>query len=123
VGSNVHIMSKPEACILAPYSAVESSGLGECISDSCIEFSPRLQSGWAPCRKANSHRRPCAKSRQGFGQLVLYWMLWPMEVIVVYIATIVALCLPGLSSLRPEIDRSILVPELGRQDPLLESTA
>jgi hypothetical protein len=46
-----------------------------------------------------------------------------MEVIVVYIATIVALCLPGLSSLRPEIDRSILVPELGRQDPLLESTA
>jgi hypothetical protein len=52
---------------------------------------------------------------------VLYWLLWPMEVIVLYIATIVALCFPGLSSLGP-VDRSIFVPELGRQDPFVEKT-
>lgn len=52
---------------------------------------------------------------------VLYWLLWPMELIVAYIAGIVALCFPSLSSKLAVVDRSLFALELGPEDHCLES--
>ena len=53
--------------------------------------------------------------------VTLYWLLWPTNYIVAYIAMVGALCFPGLSSLS-RVDRSLFAPKLGTEDHLLEST-
>lgn len=47
--------------------------------------------------------------------VTLYWLLWPTNYIVAYIAMVGALCFPGLSSLSP-VDRSLFAPKLGTED-------